>query len=629
VVAIHTTPDESKDKRPVERKLSLLKWVKRTQEVLAHRSLEGKTFSRLYRLLCTKRLIEVALDNVLDNAGANTPGVDGITKSHLAKEEARERLTDEIHREMCEKSYNPQPVRRVYVPKPNGGQRPLGIPTIKDRTVQEMLRLILEPIYEAHFHRHSYGFRPFRSTHHAAVRLKDLIGRRGYTYAIEGDIRKCFDRICHSKLLKILRRTIKDERLIRMIRRMLKAGVMEDEAWHVTDEGTPQGGIVSPLLANIYLNELDWYVASKWEAVSRKERRQRTLCGTALPCYVTRYADDFVVLVRGTREQAELLKADIAEFLKAELHLELSEEKTLTTPVEQGFDFLGFHIRKYKRVSLITPSRKAMTRFREKVKDRVQEGFNDSDAAAIVHLNRYLIGWGMYYRAVSSKRAFTSGDHYVWHRVWRTSHRRRSARRTRAQHIRAHLIQYQYDVRQKNRWRKGGHYGVWADRAQTKAHIVVKLAFIPIRYVFLHPQLNPYVPEERKKLERRTPTVESLPDQRPEPMVSPIYGEEWDTLRRMILEQAQHQCQRCGKRIRGRSAHVHHRQKRKAYKSRSQANLMENLIALCSACHRAAENLLENEGLESKRVYRGGEPDAPKSARPVRRRGWGNTLAER
>ena len=147
--------------------------------------------------------------------------------------------------------------------------------------------------------------------------------------------------------------------------------------------------------------------------------------------------------------------------------------------------------------------------------------------------------------------------------------------------------------------------------------------------MLLHPQLNPYVPEERKELERRITTMESLPDQRPGPMVSPLYGEEWDTLRRMVLQQAQHQCQRCGKRIRGRTAHVHHRQKRKVYKSRSQANLMENLIALCPACHRAAESQLENEGLESKRVYRGGEPDASNDARPVRRGGWGNVPIER
>ena len=544
----------------------------------------------MYNLMRTKRLVEVALDNVLHNKGAKTAGVDGVTKADLSTAKARAQLVDEIHRELCAKTYKPQPVRRTYIPKPGKTEkRPLGIPTIKDRVVQEMLKIILEPIYEAKFHKHSYGFRLFRSTHHAVLRCKDLIGRRGYTLVIEGDIRKCFDRIHHIKLLKILRETIKDERIIRLIRDMLKAGVMEDGAWHVTDEGTPQGGIISPLLANIYLNELDWFVASKWETVSQVERNRRSRHGLALPCFIVRFADDFVVLIKGTKEQAEQLKAEIAEFLDAELHLELAEEKTLVTPVGRGFDFLGFHIRKYRRVTLITPSHKAMSKFREKVKQRVWEGFSNDDAAAIEHLNRYLIGWGMYYRRVSSARAFKEADYYVWKRVWRTSRRLRNPKLTPAQHLRAHYILYRYDLRKKNRWRRGGHYGTWADAAHTKAYIVIKLAFIPIRYVQFHPQLNPYVPEEREILEKRVGTLELPPDQIPGPAVNSEYGLEWETLRRSVLENAGYHCRLCGKPIKGRKAHVHHRQKRKGYKSRKQANLLENLIALCPTCHKRVE----------------------------------------
>ena len=590
MVAIDTTPEVEGNESPKTRLQALQRWTKRTQEVLAHRSLQGRKFHRLYNLMRTKRLVEVSLDKVLRNKGAKTAGVDGMTKADLATAEERAQLVDEIHRELCAKTYKPLPVRKTYVPKPGKTEkRGLGIPTIKDRVVQEMLRAILEPIYEAKFYKHSYGFRPFRSTHHAAVRCKSLIGRWGYTYAIEGDIRACFDRVQHIKLLKILRQTIKDERIIRLIRDMLKAGCMDDGAWHVTDEGIPQGGIVSPLLANVYLNELDWFVANKWEMVDYLEQRRRKRRGIDLPCFIVRYADDFVALVRGTQEQAEQLKAEIADFLGKELHLELSEEKTLVTQVERGFDFLGFHIHKYQRSTLITPSRKAMSKFREKVKQRVWEAFSLDDVAAVIHINRYLVGWGMYYRSVSSSTAFNKADHYVWMRVWKTSRKLRNPRLTPAQHLRAHLIPYRYDIREKNRWRKGGHYGVWANNAHTHAYIVVKLTFIPIRYVWFHPQLNPYIPEEREILEKRVGTLMPPHDQIPGPMYNPEYGMEWETLRRTVLERAGHRCHGCGKPVRDRQAHVHHRRKRKRFKSRKKANMLENLVALCPSCHKRAE----------------------------------------
>jgi RNA-directed DNA polymerase len=589
VVAIDTTPKVE----PETQTQALRQWIKRTQEVLAYRSLQGRKFHRLYDLMRTKRLVAVALDNVLSNQGARTAGVDGVTRADLTTLQARKQLVDEIHQELRTKTYQPQPVRRVYIPKTKG-KRALGIPPIRDRVVQEMLRLILEPIYEARFYAHSYGFRPFRSTHHAAVRLKDLIGRRGYTYAIEGDIRQCFDRIHHAKLLKILRQTIQDERIIRLVRAMLKAGVMEDGAWHITEEGTPQGGIVSPLLANIYLNELDWFIAAKWDTLSRRERERRHRQGVALPCYITRYADDFVILVRGTREQAEQLKAEIAAFLSGELHLELSEEKTWITPVEQGFDFLGFHIRKYRWATLITPSRQAMIKFRARVKQCIWEGFGCDDAAGIVHLNRYLIGWGMYYRRVSSARAFKQADYYVWQRVWRSTHRLRNPSLTFAQHFRAHYLPYRCDIRLRNRKRRGGHYGTWADKAHSTAYLVTKLRFIPIRYVQLHSQLNPYVPAERTVLEKRTGALETSPDPPPTSRTNPDYGIEWETLRRAVLEKAGHRCQQCGQVIRERNAHVHHRRKRQWCKSRKQANLLENLVALCPRCHRRADG--QNNG---------------------------------
>ena len=584
MVAIDTTPDHEAD-----RKASLRRWIKRTQEVLAFQSQKGGSFDRLHNLLRTKRLVEVALDNVLQNEGAVTAGVDGVTRNTLSGHPDRyQRLRDDIWRELCTKRYQPAPVRRVYIPKANGDQRPLGIPTIKDRVVQEMLRLVLEPIYEVKFYRHSYGFRPYRSTHHAAVRIRDLIGRRGFNWAIEGDIQKCFDRIQHTKLLSILRRTIQDERIIRLVDALLKAGVMEDGAWHVTDEGTPQGGIVSPLLANIYLNELDRFIAGKWELLPTKEQSRHRYHKTAPPCHLVRYADDFVVMVLGTREQAEHLKAAIAEFLWQELHLELSEAKTLITPSTEGLDFLGFHIRKFAQATLIVPSRKAAANFRRVVSARIWEGFSQGDAAGIVATNRYIVGWGMYYRRVSSTLVFRKLDWFLWRRVWKTTLRLRQPRGNRrpAQHYRRHYIRYRFDNNRKNRWRRGGHYGAWANQERTVAYIIARLSFMPIRYVDLHPQLNPYVPEERAQLEARRNLQEFLAEFRlNESKVNQEYSQEWSVIRRAALRAAGYKCQMCGRPADGRTGQVHHRTPLKAVRSRSKVSLLEHLIALCPTCH--------------------------------------------
>ncbi len=535
----------------------------------------------------TRRLAEIALGNVLQNTGAHTAGIDGVSKGDLASQKARNALIDEINRELCSKAYSPQAVRRVYIPKPNGDKRPLGIPTLKDRVVQEMLRLILEPIYEGKFHHHSYGFRPTRSTHHAVVRIHNLISRSGYDLVIEGDIRKCFDRIHHTPLLKLLRRTIKDERIIKIVRDLLKSGVMEDGAWHVTDEGAPRGGIVSPLLANVYLHELDCFVAAKWEWLTEAERNRHLYKGTGQPCFLVRYADDFVVLSKGTSENAVSLKAEIGAFLQEELGLELSEDKTLITPVDEGFDFLGFHIRRYRQcTTLVTPSQKAIQRFKRNVRSRVFEGFQSGNAAGIAHLNRYLTGWGNYYRWVSSKRIFRNLDDFVWHRVWKTTRRLNSeTRKPKRAFFKTHYIPYRYSVVKRDRKSQSKNYGIWADAAHTKAYIVTKLSFIPIRYARFHSQQNPYL-----STGTTTEKVADLPP-RPNPVQEireDEYGWEWPMVRRAVLERDNQRCRNCGAPVRGRQAQVHHRKKLRTL-SRKKAHLLENLDTLCPACHKKAD----------------------------------------
>lgn len=304
-------------------------------------------------------------------------------------------------------------------------------------------------------------------------------------------------------------------------------------------------------------------------------------------------------MVRGDAALAQQLKEEIATFLREELQLELSAEKTLITPVERGIEFLGFQIRKYQKATLITPSRKAVAKFKEQVRRRAWVGFSDNDAAGITFLNRYIIGWGQYYRRVSSTRAFRHLDNYVWWRVMRTTYRLRVGQGalTFAQHYRKHRIAYRFDINTKNRRRRGGHYGAWADSARKQAYIIVRLTFLPIVYIRLHPQLNPYRPEERAVLETQRALQALFADlQRNEPTVNREYGPEWQVARQRVLTDADYRCTRCGRSIQGRQAHVHHQLPLKHAKSRKQANLLEHLISLCPTCHAQ----IEREGRNGK-----------------------------
>jgi RNA-directed DNA polymerase len=297
--------------------------------------------------------------------------------------------------------------------------------------------------------------------------------------------------------------------------------------------------------------------------------------------------------VKAMKEKAERLKRDIVDFLNRELGLELSEEKTLVTSVEDGFDFLGFNIRRYKKVALIKASRKAIERFKEQVRERVKAGFVCGDVAGIIHLNRYLNGWAGYYRRVSSSDTFCSLDHFVWHTVWRQTERLRGIRprnRSRRAHYAEHLIPYRLDIHKPNRWSRSKHYGIWADEEHTVAYIVTSLRFHHIRYAKRHPQLHPYLPGEREELAKRTRQLETPKGVKPDLPVYDRYGPEWQIVRKEALQRADFRCINCGNPIKGRRATVHHQKKLKGLKSREQANRLENLLVLCPKCHKALEN---------------------------------------
>jgi group II intron reverse transcriptase/maturase len=326
-----------------------------------------------------------------------------------------------------EERFEPQPVRRTYIREVKAGgrvkMRPLGIPDICDRIVQEALRMVLEPIWEADFCRHSYGFRPNRSTKDAVAYIGSRLTSSksiGYGWIVEGDIQSFFDTINHYKLMQLVRKRIKDEKIMSLIWNFLRAGIMEQGSYRHSLLGTPQGGIVSPLLANIYLHELDKYM-ERYTELSVPERRKRKGHQGANYLYV-RYADDFVGLCDGDREQAEALRQELHEFLKAELKLDLSMEKTKVTHVSKGFEFLGFLIDRGiagsgKWAPRIRIPAKAMEKVRGKLRAALAPNtYEDSVRVKILGLNRIIGGWCRYYQTTSSPSGHFAklGDEVYW-----------------------------------------------------------------------------------------------------------------------------------------------------------------------------------------------------------------------
>nr|HMQ39392.1 group II intron reverse transcriptase/maturase [Micropruina sp.] len=306
-------------------------------------------FDDLYNLVADPAFLLVAWERVSTNTGARSAGVDGLTVRAITAADAVGTFLAGLREQLKTGQFVPSPVKERLIPKSPGKYRRLGIPTVADRVVQASLVLVLEPIFEADFHPSSYGFRPKRRTMDAVAEIQ-MFASRSYEWVLEGDIRACFDEIDHAALLGRVRRRIGDKRVLALVKAFLKAGVLsEDQALRENNSGTPQGGILSPLLANIALEVLDEYFARLWNADSatRVDRSRRRRHG--LPTYrLVRYADDFVVLVSGTREHAEAIKAEVAAVLSP-VGLSLSPEKTTVVHIDEGFDFLGFRIQRHPK----------------------------------------------------------------------------------------------------------------------------------------------------------------------------------------------------------------------------------------------------------------------------------------
>ena len=314
---------------------------------------ERPAFKGLLEIMSAEATIVTAIHNIKSNHGSDTPGVDNKTMKRDYLQKSYKWVINDI-RTAFEK-FEPQKVRRKYIDKPGKKEkRPLGIPTIRDRIVQECMRIVMEPIMEAQFFEHSYGFRPMRDTAMALERLNFITFHTGNYWFVEGDISKCFDHIDHATLLRRLYHMgIKDRRVLQIIKQMLKAGVLDE--CEVNEEGTMQGGIISPLLANVYLDIMDEWVTKQWElkhtehAYNQDSAKRRALKKTNLvPGFLVRYADDFVIIT-DSREHAEFWKASLQAFLKTGMKLTLSKEKTLITDVRKKHAcFLGYEFRVVK-----------------------------------------------------------------------------------------------------------------------------------------------------------------------------------------------------------------------------------------------------------------------------------------
>ena len=393
----------------------------KTQELceklyLAAKKSKTRRFHALYDKVYRSDILSSAWDSVRANRGA--AGVDNETIDDILQN--KDEILTHLQHTLQQGKYRPRKLRRVYIPKPDG-ERPLAIPTVRDRIIQTATKQVIEPIFEADFLDCSYGFRPNRCAHDALEKVRTTMNS-GYTIVLDADIKQFFDNIDHDKLLELVHNRISDRRILKLIRKWLKAGVMDSGVAEQTEIGTPQGGVISPLLANIYLHELDKF----WT--------QQIVNG-----HLIRYADDFVILFK-TREDAELglqlIKAKLNE-----LHLELNEDKTriVDTTKGKGFDFLGFHHRRLKSKTCNKyyaykwPSAKSVKAFKAKIKSFLGKrsilNWNIEDV--VQHINPVITGWMNYYKYGNSARIFSQLDNYLHERMalWWNKKHQKSGRR--------------------------------------------------------------------------------------------------------------------------------------------------------------------------------------------------------
>jgi len=540
----------------------------KTQRSLAVKATHNPAhkFDHLYRLICQEEWIGAALASVLTNKGARTAGIDGITKKTVASDEAKTYFTHLIQAELRDHRFVPAPVRRVFIPKANGKTRPLGIATLKDRVVQMLLKMVLEPIWESDFLNCSNGFRPGRRTMDCIALLDSYINNRTkYYWVVEGDIKGAFDHIHHEILLSLLTERIADRRLLDLVARFLEAGVMEGQLFRHTELGVPQGAICSPLLANVYLHQLDLYWWNTYGGLTRKvkERRRAEHQGN---CALIRYADDWLLLTNGSKAEAYRLRDEFQTFLWEHLKLELSVEKTHVTHVNDGFDFLGYHVRRYvarddRPKLLVTPSATAQDRLKAKVKEMTdRKRFRDKPRLKFVALNAVLRGWITYYRHCNAKEIAKDLDYWVNDRVflWLQKRHRLPPRRI------ITLYKQRQDGRRAN----------WGLRNGEQWLYLYRMSDQPLTKYRSRNPANPYLAGDW------VPAVEDPETPLPEYiwLGNAENNEEWRELKAEVKAERGAQCELCGSKV---DLDLHHRKARRY----GGQDAKENAQLLCERCH--------------------------------------------
>ena len=378
---------------------------------------KNRKFDRLLRLIANRTWLQEAARITLASRGARTPGVDGVDKKEM---EAHLQQELEAIRSELLTGYQPLPTKRIYIPKANGQLRPLGIPALRDRVVERAMLMAMEPIWESDFHRLSYGFRTERSVHHAIrtvkLQLQDGSHAAG-RWVIEGDLSSYFDTVHHKLLLKAVRKRIRDPRFLSLLWRFLKAGHIDKGLFRAASEGVPQGGVLSPLMSNIMLNEFDQWLDAKY--LNKKARKDRWAWNFGIqnqrPIAIAenrqwkpavaycRYADDFVLVVKGNKAQATAIREECRAILEDRLKLTLNVAKTHITHVNDGFVFLGHRIiRKHGPHGTMRPvttiPREKFRNFAEKLVKELSGDHHVNRIDMVESLNRKLVGWGNFYR---------------------------------------------------------------------------------------------------------------------------------------------------------------------------------------------------------------------------------------
>ena len=489
------------------------------------------TRSQAAKLLAVRRVVE--------NKGHETPGVDGEC---WTTPEAKLKAVFDLNR----RDYIPKPLRRIYIPKANGERRPLGIPTMKDRAMQALHLLALEPVAETISDKASYGFRPKRSAKDAGERLFKLLSKpNAAEWILDADIHGCFDHISHEWLLK---NVPMDKEVLK---KWLDAGYMEDGGFHLTEEGTPQGGIISPVLANLTLNGMET-VLKGLPLGSKRERTYPSL---------TRYADDFIVSARSKEHLESKVIPALEAFLK-ERGLELSEKKTRTVHISEGFDFLGWNFRKYQNKFIVKPSDKSIQTFRVKADEIIKEQAAGKSSDLVNSLNLLLVGWKNYHNHVVASEAFKMLDDWLFHKLWRWAERRhRNQNGT-------------WIARRYFHYHEGYKWKFFGVNEKGRERNLIKMGATKIwRHPLIKKDANPYDPAYEIYFEQR---LQYLTQNR------------GNSLRMALFKEQKGICPHCGSDIAG--AHkgdLHHLTRQVD----GGTTTMDNLVLLHPNCHRQIHSL--------------------------------------